>query len=464
MHVSRRSFLQSAIAASAGFAGLQSLAGCATTKYAQQAALRCEGYGALVPDPEGLVDLPKGFHYTVLARKGAAMDDGFFVPALPDGMAAFAGPGGMILLVCNHELSIKHDDVGPFRGDMSLAKNIPRNRAYDDREGFGACAGGTTTLVYDPVADRCVHHALSLAGTMRNCAGGPTPWNSWITCEETVVSAGEGCEHDHGYCFDVPALEGSTLADPVPLRAMGRFNHEAVAIDIDSGIVYETEDRPDSLIYRFIPNRPGHLREGGRLQALGIRDAKGLDTRNWEHAAVEPGVRLTTRWINLEEIDSPGDSLRYRGYDSGAARFARGEGMWAGSDGIYFACTSGGAAQKGQIWRYAPSPAEGTPDEESMPGTLELFVEPNNPALVENADNLTVAPWGDLIVCEDGPRQDYLVGVTPDGKFYRLGRNAFSHAEFAGATFSPDGATLFVNMQGDGITLAIRGPWETRVG
>jgi secreted PhoX family phosphatase len=152
--------------------------------------------------------------------------------------------------------------------------------------------------------------------------------------------------------------------------------------------------------------------------------------------------------------------LRRRGLAQGAACFARGEGAWYGNDAIYVACTNGGRKKKGQIWRYVPSLFEGAPEERNDPGKLELFVEPNDGDLVDNADNLTVAPWGDLIVCEDGEDEQFLVGVTPKGEFYKFGKSAAGDSELAGVTFSPDGTTLFVNIQHKGLTLAITGPWR----
>ena len=203
------------------------------------------------------------------------------------------------------------------------------------------------------------------------------------------------------------------------------------------------------------------LAAGGRLQALVVIDKPSLDTRNWEDEAglqVRPRDRLRTSWIDIDNVDSPENDLRYQGFSNGAARFARGEGMWYGNDAVYFACTNGGPANKGQVWRYEPGLHEGTTDE--APGTLELFIEPNDADLVENCDNLTVAPWGDVILCEDGPEDQFLVGVTPEGELYKLGYNAFNTSEFAGAVFSPDGGTLYVNIQNPGVTLAIRGPWK----
>jgi secreted PhoX family phosphatase len=241
---------------------------------------------------------------------------------------------------------------------------------------------------------------------------------------------------------------------------MGRFNHEAVAVDPDSGVVYQTEDAQDGLIYRFIPNVPEQLAAGGRLQALAVVDQPSLDTRNWDEQTVAPGTELAVTWVDMNNVEAPENDLRLRGFADGAARFARGEGMWYGNDAVYFACTNGGRAKKGQIWRYVPSSDEGTHEEANNPGRLSLFIEPNNGALVDNADNLTVAPWGDLILCEDGSGDQNLVRVTPGGEISRFGHNAVSNSEFAGATFSPDGSTLFVNIQGNGLTLAIVGPWQ----
>ena len=443
MTVSRRHFLKMSGAYALGFGGLHVLmTGC------RRAPVPTERYGPLLPDPAGILDLPDGFRYTVVSRQGDMMSDGFVLPGLPDGMAAFAGDTGHAIVVRNHEVDVGSDPAGGAFGPGNVMLNrLSPQDLYDAGAAGAPCLGGTTTFIWDLNNQRLVSQHLSLAGTVRNCAGGPTPWNTWITCEESVVRAGADCAKDHGYTFEVPASATPGLARPVPLIAMGRFNHEAVAVDPVTHTVYQTEDTNDGCIYRFIPNQRAQLSAGGRLQALVVQDRPGLDTRNWNGSSVEVGSPMAVSWVDLDDVESPEDDLRYRGLERGAAVFARGEGMWYGNDAVYFACTNGGAAERGQIWRLEPN------------GQLELFVEPNDPGLIDNADNLTVAPWGDLIVCEDGSGEQFLVGITPDGSIGKFARNAVSESELAGATFSHDGSTLFVNIQYDGLTLAITGPW-----
>jgi hypothetical protein len=461
MEVSRRHFLQTSAAVSLGFSGMHQL-------FARQAfatpnsATIVEGFGKLHQDPAGILELPEGFSYKIISRWQDEMDDGFLVPARADGMATFPGPDGLTLIIRNHEISAEDKELGPYGANHERLDKVDAGKVYDWGQGEQPAIGGTSTMLYDTRTGELHKQFLSLAGTERNCAGGPTPWNTWISCEEDTTPAGGTYEKDHGYCFEVPADAESGLVNPVPLMEMGRFNHEAIAVDPKSGIVYLTEDRKDGLLYRFLPNVPGKLAEGGRLQALGRQGVGAYDTRNWgEGVPAKIGKGFPVTWIDVEDVTSPKDDLRFQGYDRGAARFARGEGMWYGDGTIYFACTNGGAAYKGQIWKYTPSPEEGTALETFNPGSLELFVEPNDGGIIDNADNITVSPWGDLVVCEDGSGEQFLVGITPEGGIYKFARNAMaSNSEFAGATFSPDGTTLFVNIQTDGLTLAITGPWK----
>jgi secreted PhoX family phosphatase len=458
MSISRRHFLKQAGALTLGFSGLHIFSGCAAS---ERTGLITDPFGPLQSDPNGLFDLPEGFSYKIISEFGDKMDDGLLLPHRPDGMATFPGPDGLTILIRNHEVNAaKGGAESAFGEDFSLASQLKPDEFYDMGQNNNPGQGGTTTVVYDTENQEVVRQFLSLAGTLRNCAGGPTPWNSWITCEEIVTQPDDVYAEYHGYVFEVPATAEIDRAKPIPIKSMGRFNHEAIAVDPDSNVIYLTEDESDGLLYRFIPNTPGKLLDGGTLQALAIKENPGFDTRNWESRTVEVGQELDVEWINLENVDSPEGDLRYRGFNNGAANFARGEGMWYGNNAVYFACTNGGPAELGQIWKYTPSDSEGTDDEVNNPGTLELFVESMDSTIIENADNLTVAPWGDLIVCEDTDENQDLNGITPEGKVYKFGRNAKSNSELAGATFSPDGSTLFMNIQHSGITLAITGPWE----
>ena len=426
-----------------------------------------EGYGKLIPDPAGILDLPAGFSHRIISRWGEEMNDGLLVPNLHDGMAAFKGEGDHVVLVRNHELGIDSDPShGAFGPEFERLGRVESSSFFDFGKDGPPVLGGTTTVVYDQRSGEVVNHFLSLAGTGRNCAGGMTPWNTWITCEEWTQRSDERCAVDHGWCFEVPADGRGGLVPARPLLGLGRFNHEAVAVAPDGRCIYLTEDRNDGLLYRFIPNRPGHLAGGGRLQALMIRERPSLDLRNWIDPALESPIvstreRLPVSWIDLDDTGSPEDDLRFRGFEAGAARFARGEGMWTGRDDIKFVCTTGGVGRIGQIWNYVPSPAEGTPDEASQPPILELSIEATEGGIIENADNLTISPLGDLFVCEDGPPGNGLVRISPDGAVARFALNRMSGSELAGACFSPDGRTLFVNIQHQGITLAIEGPWKT---
>jgi secreted PhoX family phosphatase len=283
---SRRRFLKHAGTVSVGFLGLRQLlesegwtqaADAATTNTPNATPMAtptptstpvsraslAQGYGDLIKDPRGLIDLPRGFSYHAFSHTGETMSDGLLVPGMHDGMAAFRGPKGRTILVRNHEMQAEWGG-GPFGEGNKMLSKVDKTKFYDHGQGKNPQLGGTTTLVYDTKKRVLESHFLSLAGTCRNCAGGPTPWNTWITCEETVMPAnflsGGTTERDHGYNFEVPASAKIGLAAPVALKAMGRFMHEAVAVDARSGIVYQTEDRDDGLIYRFIPTEKASSR------------------------------------------------------------------------------------------------------------------------------------------------------------------------------------------------------------
>jgi len=465
MQIHRRQVIGQAVALSSGFLGLKTFVARAN---AASNPLTLAGYGTLQSDPNKILDLPKGFKYTVISTRGERMSDGLYVPGQHDGMGAFPGPDGRVLLIRNHELNPSHEKWSAFGPKLHKWRNFDKSKVYDpgvkrQLRGFG----GTTTILYNQKTRKVDKHFLSLAGTEWNCAGGITPWGSWVSCEETVQTSTQGYSKDHGYNFEVPASIDSGLVNPVPLKAMGRFRHEAIAVDPRTGIVYQTEDRHDGLIYRFIPRDLGNLVAGGRLQALCIRQQKSMDTRNWRDTSRKnsPNMPISkwiqTSWVNIDSVESPDDSLRKQGFKKGAAVFARSEGIWYGNNSLYWACTNGGPFMKGQIFRYMPSPFEGTLRERSKPGTLQLYIESHSAKILENCDNLTVAPWGDLFICEDHSGSCGVVRVTKRGEISKFAENHYSNSELAGACFSPDGQTFFVNLQKDGLTLAIEGPWQS---
>jgi len=395
------------------------------------------------------------------------MDDGLLVPARADGMAAFAGTDGNINIVCNHENWPANAALGPFGRLNERFDKIDPAFVYDSGNGKTPGTGGTTTIVYNPQRKETLRRHLSLAGTEINCAGGPTPWGSWLSCEESFGAPGPAFERSelvnrdkpHGYVFEVPSA-ATQIVEPVPLRAMGRFVHEAAAVNPASSIVYLSEDQHQSLFYRYIPVVPGELARGGRLQALAIANRPSFDTRNWENPhGMQSGEWMETRWIDLTDIDSAKDDLRIRGFDAGAARFARGEGLCCAGGSVFLTATYGGPTISGQVFEYRLSASDGQEEESNDPGHIRLLAESNAQSLLQNADNLTMGPWGELIVCEDTPFHSGLVGISASGLQYELANNAYGTSELAGICFSPDGTIMLVNIQTRGLTLAITGPW-----
>ncbi|MGZ5498536.1 MAG: alkaline phosphatase PhoX [Candidatus Aminicenantales bacterium] len=464
MKIGRRRFLERSgvclFGAAVGAVGRSILQALPEVQARAAKAPAVAGFGPLRRDPENLLDLPAGFSYRIVSAAGKRMEDGFIVPSLPDGSAAFPGPNGTTLLLRNHEFRVGHaDDLGPFGGAKKLWKKVERRLIYDWRPDGTPCLGSVTTVVYDTKRKKTISQHLSLAGTMTNCSGGPTPWGTWLSSEEVFMGPGEACLGRHGYTYEVPVSASPGLAPPVPLKALGRFEKEGLAVDPRTGIVYQTEDLTDGLFYRFLPSSPGRLAEGGRLQALAVAGKPGFETNNWRTRTIDKGRVFDAAWIDLEATDPDEDVLRLRGREKGAAVFAGGEGLVHHNGTIIFACTNGGTRAKGQVWRYVPGPGEGTPREADDPGRLELLAEPDDDRILDHPDQITVAPWGDLFVCEDGDGDNFVVGLTPRGEFYKFARLAPEVTEPSGICFSPDRTTMFLNDLPAGLTFAVTGPW-----
>jgi uncharacterized protein len=379
---------------------------------------------SLRADPEGLLDLAPGFSYRVIDREYSSMDDGYRVPALPDGMACFAGPAGSLVLMRNHEV-FATSLLGPLR----LGQKQPPE-AYDSR-----CHGGVTRVVVDATTFERRSSNLVLTGTLRNCAGGPSPWG-WLSCEETV-------DEGHGYVF-LCSTEASQVQKPHKLPGYGRFKHEAACVDPRTLIAYLTEDRGDSCLYRFVPDDP-RAPFVGRLQALRVQGRPGFDTGS----AARIGERLVVEWVDVPEPDPKDDTVRIQAQERGAAIFRRGEGVWFHDGTVYVCSTSGGPASAGQVFRLIPG----------QPDTLELVTQSTDRAVLDCPDNITVAPFGDVVMAEDGGGDQFIRGLTSDGQLYDIARNAASSGEICGVCFSPDGRALFANLQREGVTLAITGPF-----
>ncbi len=457
---SRRDFIRNGVmgAASISFAAL----------LARQGALAAElpysdDYGPLelVKDYTTglkLIALPRGFTYMTYGWTGQPMQDGQRTPAVHDGMDVVAAKGDEIMLVRNHE-----------QGTSGIAFDTI---AYDRGYGFG----GTTNVAFDHVRGQFLRSFPTLTGTVRNCAGGRTPWGTWLTCEESGNVSPAGVRH--GWIFEVP---GYGPATGQPLRAMGKSEWEAVAVDPATGNVYQTEDVTPGGFYKFVPARYGKLERGGELYALKV---VGADTYNFSglngaYVDFAPGTTWNVEWVRVTDVEA----LNGRIYNSapGRACFARPEGCYYDSGKIYFTCTSGGVARQGQVFVYDPRRETLTMVFNST-GAGIGNTECNMP------DNIAVSPRGGIMLCEDGGNSiQRLRGLTQSGGTFLFAENrvvldaaqiaqvdaslnaggsivetippgTYTNNEWCGACFYEK--WMFVNLQTPGITFAITGPWD----
>ena len=453
--MSRRSLLGGAAATGIGIALAGDLQAVAGTRPSL-------GYGDLVPDPAGILALPPGFSYRIVSETGVTtMADGVRTPSDPDANGVFANGRGFTI-VNNHEIGSNETYGVPALAGLT----------YDP-----GARGGTTTIEVDADGNALVEY-VSVAGTHNNCAGGITPWGTWLTCEETEARKSATLQHDHGYVFEVdPSSQAANIArSGVPLRFLGRFAHEAVAVDPDTHAIYETEDAsgPNGLYFRWTP--PAGFSGGkGALHELAL--GAGGDTagslqamscsRGGRHIpdlslATQPGTRYRVRWVDVPDRHAASVSVRKQFTDDQVTRSRKLEGQWWGDGGVYFVASfarnSDGSVNEhdGQVWFYDPA---------TETVTLKTIFGVNQDPDVDTdsydgPDNITVSPYGGVVLAEDGEGIQHLVGVTAEGKTYPIARNDLNGSEFAGTAFSTDGRILFANIQSPGHVLAITGPWR----
>lgn len=462
----RRNFLKSGLLV-AGAISVGGLA-CTLSNLRQQPGV-VTGFGPLRPVPDSttglpLLMLPDGFRYHTFGWGGSTLADGHICPGRADGMGVIANRGHQVTLVRNHE---GRGSPGPIGAS---------EHSWDNT------GGGTTTLIFDTQKEIMVDARVSLSGTLLNCAGGVTPWGTWLSCEEApfnpeLMHLGgdrrqarwkmDAAKQSHGYVFEVP--EGG-LTEPKPLLDMGQFYHEAAAVDPDTGIVYMTEDQsPISGFYRFIPNQPGKLAAGGRLQMMKV---VGHPDLRWDAVLNKP---MSVQWV---DIDDPGQGhnpgthdglgVASQGQKAGGSVFIALEGCAWGEDRVYFTSKYGGQAKAGYVFSYWPAEER-----------LELIYESIDHDIISGPDNVVLSPRGSLVICEDvvsgNAEGQRLAGLNQNGELFYFCQvnpmisgswgvhnlvDSALDSEWAGATFSGDGNWLFANIYHPGITVAITGPWQ----
>ncbi|MEU8869847.1 alkaline phosphatase PhoX [Streptomyces javensis] len=482
MSLSRRDFARRSAYTGAGFALVGSAGVLATAPGALAAEATEEGvagieghhghggsplgYGPLIADPKGILALPEGFRYKIITRTGETkLESGESTPSNHDGTATFEGSRGATLLVNNHELG------GP-RSKWPHPVPLTEGLVYDP-----AASGGCTVVEVAKHGDH-VTEWVGIAGTSTNCAGGRTPWGTWLTCEETEDKAGQnGMTKDHGYVFEVDPHDRKANRNPKPIKALGRYAHEAVVVDPGRGHLYLTEDAsgPNGLLYRWVPphgfqhgrGRLDTLKDdAGVLQAPKCYDSGGNFVDDLSRAT-KTGTVYGVDWVPVPDRDAKSVSVRKQFKDGEITRARKLEGMWWADGGAYivssYARDESPVQHDGQVWFYHPKRRTLT-----LKVLLGVNPDPSKDGAFDGPDNITVSPYGGLVIAEDGEGIQHLFGATEDGRTYPIARNDLNigsaeepeFSEFTGVVFSPDGSTLYANIQVPGIMLAITGPWR----
>lgn len=501
MAISRRQVLTGGTAAGVGLtvAGvLPSLAESASAAPAHNGPQGGPSGGRPFPplkdDPNGILALPAGFSYRIVTREGQT--DLLYgqgkTPAFHDGTGVISAGHNRLTIVQNHELT-------PYMAEFGVPHIA--GTVYDP----GAANASGCTVITTDGRGKPTGEWVGISGTVRNCAGGVTPWGTWLTCEETFINAGTTWsagghtgtyEKNHGYVFEVTdAVSAHQL--PKPIKAFGRYEHEALAVEPNLKHVYLSEDAsgPNGLFYRWTAPHGAHLGRGlanslsdnaGTLEAMQIRLDDGSIVPDVAYiTSAQLGRPFKVTWTPVPDRDAVDKPVRSQFADGTVTRGKKFEGVWSNGKGAYIVNSFAFGASDlpadatrhdGMVWFY---------DYDDQTITLVTYF-PHNPAAetegafpkyadltFDGPDNVTVTPWGTLVLAEDGVRASHVLSSVPGGPTYAIARNQVvigssggspTYSEFTGPTFSPDGGVLFVNIQAPGITLAITGPWEKYLG
>lgn len=441
---------------------------------------RTAPFPPLVDDPAGLLALPPGFSYAVVTRAGVTrLEEGGVTPSNHDGTAVFTTGRGRYTLIQNHEL----------KAGSPLGVPHVKGTVYDEQ----ALNAGGCTVIRTDARGRNLGEYVAISGTSTNCAGGPTPWGTWLTCEETEDRAGAAWKgngatgvygKDHGYVFEV-FHDGRTL--PKPIKALGRYSHEACAVSHDRRQIFLSEDAsgPNGLFYRWTAPRgfragPGLADrladDAGVLEAMQIIMPDGSVLPDVAYlTSAQLGLPFPVKWKAVPDRDARTTSTRKQFKDGEVTRGKKFEGVYGTDRGVYvvnsYAFSDGdlpadAVPHDGMVWFYdyeastiqlvAYFPHQATAKTGAKPKYDDLTFD--------GPDNVTVTPWGSLVLAEDGVGSSHVLSATPYGPTQAIARNMLNDSEFTGPTFSDDGKVLFVNMQDPGLTFAITGPWEKYLG
>ncbi|WP_238011850.1 DUF839 domain-containing protein [Dactylosporangium sp. AC04546] len=496
MTVSRRQIIKGSTAAGVGLTVAGVLPTLAEPAAAHESRPSSGGrpFPPLQDDPNGILALPAGFSYRIVTREGVTDMSGGQgkTPGLHDGTGVVDAGHNRLTIIQNHELTPHMTTYG-----------VPHiaGTVYDP----GAVNAGGCTVITTDGAGKPTAEWVGIAGTVRNCAGGVTPWGTWLTCEETTINAGATWsaagqtgtyEKAHGYVFEVFPRDSAHQL-PKPIKAFGRYDHEALAVEPNLRQVYLSEDAsgPNGLFYRWTAPRGVKLGPGaantladdaGVLAAMQIRMDDGSILPDVAYlTSAQLGRPFKVTWIAVPERDAKTQSVRTQFADGTVTRGKKFEGVWSTGKGCYVVNSFAFGASDlpadatkhdGMVWYY---------DYADETITLVTYF-PHNPAgegegafpkyadlTFDGPDNVTVTPWGTLVLAEDGVRASHVLSSVPGGPTYAIARNMLSngtsngnptYSEFTGPTFSPDGRVLFVNIQTPGLTLAITGPWQKYLG